>query len=65
MIEDVRVARLILWTLLGGLVCVSVVAPLCFWIADRAAERAARRRARAWASDAERERARDFGKFGR
>ena len=65
MIEDARVARLILWTLLGGLVCVSVVAAPCFWIADRAAERAARRRARAWAADAARARAKDFGKFGR
>lgn len=64
MIEDAPVARLILWLLVGALVCMAL-APLCFWIADRAAERAAKRRARAWSADAERARRRDFGEFGR
>lgn len=64
MIEDARVARVILWFSLGGIALVCL-APLLFWIADRAADRMARRRARAWAEDERRQRERDFGKFGR
>lgn len=64
MIENASVARLILLLALGGLGCMAL-APLCFWIADRAAERAAKRRARAWAAEADSARRRDFGKFGR
>lgn len=64
MIEDARVARVILWISLGGIALVCL-APLLFWIADRAADRMARRRAKAWAKDAALQRERDFGRFDR